>query len=56
MASVTVLTLRENEQISIGDNIKVLVVRVKGQQVKFGINTSYKIAVIRDDSKNVLKR
>ena len=56
MAAVKVLTLRENEQIIIGDNVKVLVVRIKGQQVKFGINTPYKISVIRDDSKDVLKR
>lgn len=56
MAPVKVLTLMENEQISIGDNVKVMVVRIKGQQVKFGINTPYKISVIRDDSKDVLKR
>ena len=56
MASVKILTLRENEEISIGDNVKVLVVRIKGQQVKFGTNTPYKISVIRDDSKDVLKR
>ena len=56
MAAVKVLTLKENEQISIGDNVKVMVVRIKGQQVKFGINTPYKISVFRDDTKDVVKR
>ncbi len=34
-----VLTLTENDIISIGENVKIMVVRIKGQQVKFGINT-----------------
>jgi carbon storage regulator CsrA len=51
-----ILTLKEDEQISIGDQVKILVVRIKGKQVKFGINTPYNISVIRDDSKDILKR
>jgi carbon storage regulator CsrA len=51
-----VLTLTENAEIKIGDSVKIMVVRVKGQQVKFGINTPYKISVCRDDAKDVVKR
>jgi carbon storage regulator len=50
-----VLTLTENEEIIIGDNVKIMIVRIKGQQVKFGINTPYKISVFRDDAKEVLR-
>lgn len=50
-----VLTLTENEKIIIGDNVKILVVRIRGKQVKFGINTHYKISVIRDDAKDVMR-
>lgn len=51
-----VLTLTENEEIIIGDNVKIMVVRIRGQQVRFGINTPYKILVFRDDTKDVVKR
>jgi len=51
-----VLTLTENEEIKIGDSVQIMVVRIKGQQVKFGINTPYKISVFRGDAKDVRKR
>jgi carbon storage regulator CsrA len=51
-----VLTLSENEEIIIGDNVKIMVVRIKGQQVKFGINTPYRISVFRDNAKDVVRR
>ena len=51
-----VLTLTENEVITIGDNVKIMVVRIKGQQVKFGIDTPYKISVFRDDTKDIVRR
>ena len=56
MKNPVVLTLAENDIISIGDNVKIMVVRIKGQQVKFGINAPYKISVFRDDTKDVVKR
>jgi carbon storage regulator CsrA len=51
-----VLTLTENGEIIIGDNVKIMVVRIKGQQVKFGINTPYRISVFRDNAKDVVRR
>jgi carbon storage regulator CsrA len=52
---VKVFVLKENEQLAIGDEAKVLIVRIKGQQVKFGIRTPYKISVLRDDAKKFTK-
>ena len=51
-----ILNLTENDEIIIGDNVKIMVVRIKGQQVKFGVNTPYRISVLRDDTKDVVKR
>jgi carbon storage regulator CsrA len=51
-----VLTSTENEEIKIGDSVQIGVVRIKGQQVEFGINTPYKISVFRDDAKDIWKR
>jgi carbon storage regulator CsrA len=51
-----VLTLTENGEIIIGDNVKIMVVRIKVQQVKFGINTPYRISVFRDNAKGVVRR
>jgi len=51
-----IMTLSENEEIIIGDNVKILVVRIKGKQVKFGVNTSYKISVLRDNAKDLVRR
>ena len=52
---VEVFTLKENEQLAIGSEAQILIVRIRGQQVRFGISTPYKISVLRDDAKTVEK-
>jgi len=51
-----VLTRKQNEQICIGDNIKITVIRTKGKAVRLGIEAPTEISVLRgelvfDDSK-----
>jgi carbon storage regulator CsrA len=51
MIMAQIFILKENERLTIGDDAQVLIVRIKGQQVKFGVRTPYKISVLRDDAK-----
>ena len=45
-----ILTRKLNESITIGDNIEISVVEIKGDQVKIGINAPREIKVYRKDS------
>ncbi|NLY90314.1 MAG: carbon storage regulator CsrA [Firmicutes bacterium] len=44
-----VLTRKTNESIIIGDDVKVTVVEVKGDQVKLGISAPKRISVHREE-------
>lgn len=44
-----VLTRKTNESIIIGDNVKITVIEVKGEQVKLGISAPKKISVHREE-------
>jgi carbon storage regulator len=44
---VLILTRKRNERIMIGDNIEVIVVDIKGEQVQLGINAPKEIPVHR---------
>lgn len=44
-----VLTRKLNESIIIGDEIKITVVEVKGEQVKLGISAPKRISVHREE-------
>lgn len=44
-----VLTRKLNESIMIGDNIKITIVDVKGDQVKLGITAPREVAVHREE-------
>jgi|Deesub1362A_J573_1020465.scaffolds.fasta_scaffold00087_101 carbon storage regulator len=44
-----VLTRRSNEALRIGDNIKITVVEVKGNQVRLGIEAPAEIPIYREE-------
>jgi carbon storage regulator len=44
-----VLTRKVNESIIIGDDVKITVVEVKGEQVKLGISAPKRISVHREE-------
>ncbi|HHT49387.1 MAG TPA: carbon storage regulator CsrA [Firmicutes bacterium] len=44
-----VLTRKTNESIIIGDDVKVTVVEVKGEQVKLGISAPKRVPVHREE-------
>jgi len=44
-----VLTRKTNESIIIGDDVKVTVVEVKGEQVKLGISAPKRVTVHREE-------
>ena len=44
-----ILSLKENEKVIIGKNIKVMVVNIKGKQVRLGIQAPAEIKVLRED-------
>lgn len=44
-----VLTRKINESIIIGDDVKVTVVEIKGEQVKLGISAPKRISVHREE-------
>lgn len=44
-----VLTRKRNENIVIGDNIKITIVEVKGDQVKLGITAPKDVTVHREE-------
>lgn len=44
-----VLTRKVNESIIIGDDVKITVVEVKGEQVKLGISAPKRISIHREE-------
>lgn len=46
-----ILTRRINESITIGDNVNVMVLGVKGNQVRLGIDAPKEIPVHREEIK-----
>jgi carbon storage regulator len=46
---VLILTRRVGETITIGENVKVMVLGVKGNQVRVGIDAPKEIAVHREE-------
>ncbi|HAK45258.1 MAG TPA: carbon storage regulator [Spirochaeta sp.] len=44
-----ILTRKLNESITIGDNVEVSVIEIKGDQVKLGINAPREIKVYRKE-------
>lgn len=53
---VLVLTRKRDESIIIGDNIKITVVDVRGDQVKIGIDAPRSISVHREEIYNEIQR
>ena len=44
-----ILTRREGESVLIGDDVTVTVLRVKGNQVRLGVNAPKNVAVQREE-------
>lgn len=44
-----ILTRRQGEGLSIGDNIVIEVLQIKGKQVRLGIEASKDIAIVRNE-------
>ena len=44
-----VLTRRENESIFIGDNIKVILLELKRDRIKIGIEAPANVRILRDE-------
>jgi carbon storage regulator len=42
-----ILTLKENEKVLIGDNVSILVVEIRGKQIKLGIKAPPGVSVLR---------
>jgi len=53
---VLVLTRKVNEAIEIGDNVKVVVIAIEGDQVRLGIDAPRDVAVRRDNVRSVPKK
>lgn len=51
-----VLTRKVNESIMIGDEVKITIVEVKGDQVKLGITAPRNIAVHREEVYEEIQR
>ena len=47
-----VLTRRPNESFYVGDDVNIMVLEVKGSQVKIGIEAPKEIQIVRDDVKS----
>jgi len=43
-----ILNLKENEKILIGDNISIMVVEVRGKQIRLGIEAPDDLLVLRE--------
>jgi len=43
-----ILTLKEDEKILIGDNISIMVVEVRGKQIRLGIEAPDDLLVLRE--------
>lgn len=51
-----VLTRRTNETLIIGDDIKITVLGVKGNQVRFGIDAPKEVSVHREEVYNRIQK
>lgn len=51
-----ILTRRVGEKIKIGDSIEVMVLAVKGNQVRIGVNAPKEVAVHREEIYQRIKR
>ncbi|GMQ97043.1 MAG: carbon storage regulator CsrA [Gammaproteobacteria bacterium] len=51
-----ILTRRVGETLMIGDNVSVTVLRVKGNQVRLGVNAPKEISVHREEIYERIKR
>jgi carbon storage regulator len=51
-----VLTRKRDESIVIGDNIKITVVDVRGDQVKLGIDAPREISIHREEVYNEIQQ
>ncbi len=51
-----ILTRRVGETLMIGDNVSVTVLRVKGNQVRLGVNAPKDISVHREEIYDRIKR
>lgn len=47
-----VLTRKSSEEIQIGDNIKITVVKIAGNVVKIGIDAPQEVSITRPDAKS----
>jgi carbon storage regulator len=54
--TMLVLTRKVNESVMIGDDVKITVVEVKGDQVKLGITAPRNIAVHREEVYEEIQR
>jgi len=43
-----VVTLRKDEKVLIGDNVKIMVVEIRGTQVRLGIQAPDNLLVLRE--------
>ena len=43
-----VLTMKKNEKVLIGDNISIMVVEVRGKQIRLGIEAPAGLLVLRE--------
>jgi len=55
-APVLILTRRVGETVMIGDDITVTVLRVKGNQVRLGVNAPKSVSVQREEIFHRIKR
>jgi carbon storage regulator len=55
-ATVLILTRRVGETVMIGDSITVTVLRVKGNQVRLGVNAPKSVSVQREEIFERIKR
>ncbi len=51
-----VLTRRPNESFYVGDDVNIMVLEVKGSQVKIGIEAPREIQIVRDDVKSTFAK
>jgi carbon storage regulator len=55
-ATVLILTRKVGETVMIGDSITVTVLRVKGNQVRLGVNAPKNVSVQREEIFHRIKR
>jgi carbon storage regulator len=46
-----VITRRKSETITIGDNVRIMVVEISGKEVRIGVDAPKDVRIIRDDAK-----